>query len=102
MLDPKTQKAAAPVTVVLVPQEKERRDREAYLQDRDQRMRPDSSRFKSVTPGEYRVYAWEDAEFGAWMDPDFMKPQESRGEAVSIAEGGRQAIQVNLIPADSQ
>ena len=36
------------------------------------------------------------------MDPDFLKPQESRGEAVSIPEGGRLAVQVNLIPADSQ
>ena len=56
----------------------------------------------SLPPGEYRVYSWEEAEFGAWMDPDFMKPQESRGEAVSIQEGARQAVQVNLIPADSQ
>jgi hypothetical protein len=55
-----------------------------------------------VVPGEYRVYAWEDVEYGAWMDPDFMKPLESRGEAVSVSEGGRQAIQVNLIPAVSQ
>ena len=65
-------------------------------------MRPASSPFKSVAPGEYRVYAWEEAEYGAWMDPDFMKPQEGRGEAVSIPEGARQAVQVNLIPADSQ
>jgi protocatechuate 3,4-dioxygenase beta subunit len=99
--DPKTQKAAAMMMVVLVPQEKERRDREAFYQAAT----TDSAgqfTFKSVTPGEYRVYAWEEAEFGAWMDPDFMKPLESRGEAVSILESGRQAVQVNLIPADSQ
>ena len=53
-------------------------------------------------PGEYRAYAWEEAEYGAWMDPDFMKLQEGRGETVSLPEGARQAIQVNLIPADSQ
>jgi hypothetical protein len=101
VLDSRTQKAAAMMMVVLVPQEKERRDREAFYQTAT----TDSSgqfTFKSVTPGEYRVYAWEEAEYGAWMDPDFMKPLESRGEAVSIQEGGRQAIQVNLIPADSQ
>ena len=101
VLDPKTQKAAAAVMVVLVPQEKERRDREAFYQTA---MTDVSGRFTliSVVPGEYRVYAWEEAEFGSWMDPDFMKPLEGRGEAVSIQEGGRQAIQVNLIPADSQ
>ena len=101
VLDPKTQKAAPAVMVVLVPQEKERRDREAFY-----RMAATDSAgqftFKGVIPGEYRVYAWEEAEYGAWMDPDFVKPVESRGEAVSIAEGGRQAVQVNLIPVDVQ
>jgi hypothetical protein len=87
--------------VVLVPQEKERRDREAFYQTAttDQAGR---FTFKSLVPGEYRVYAWEEAEYGAWMDPDFMKPLESRGEAVGVQEGGRHAIQVNLISADSQ
>jgi protocatechuate 3,4-dioxygenase beta subunit len=101
VLDPKTQKAAAMMMVVLVPQEKERRDRAAFYQAVPTDLSGQFT-FKSVTPGEYRVYAWEEAEYGAWMDPDFMKPLESRGEAVSVSEGGRQAIQVNLIPADSQ
>jgi protocatechuate 3,4-dioxygenase beta subunit len=101
VLDPKTQKAAVAMTVVLVPQEKERREREAFYQTAttDQAGR---FTFKSLVPGEYRVYAWEEAEYGAWMDPDFMKPLENRGEAVSVQEGGRHAIQVNLISADSQ
>jgi 5-hydroxyisourate hydrolase-like protein (transthyretin family) len=101
VLDPKTQKPAVSMTVVLIPQEKERRDREAVYKT----VTSDASgqfTFKSVAPGDYRVYAWEDAEYGAWMDPDFLKPLESRGETVSIQEGRRQAIQVNLISADSQ
>ena len=44
----------------------------------------------------------EEVEYGAWMDPDFMKPLESRGEAVSVSGGGRQAIPVNPIAADAQ
>ena len=101
VIDPKSQKAAAAVTVVLVPQEKERRDREAFYQTAttDQSGRVT---FKSVVPGEYRVFAWEEAEYGAWMDPDFLRPLQSRGEAVSIAEGGRHVVQVNLISADLQ
>jgi hypothetical protein len=101
VLDPKTQKAAAAVMVVLVPQEKERRDRETFYQTA---MTDVSGRFTliSVVPGEYRAYAWEDVEYGAWMDPDFVKPLESRGEAVSVSEGGRRAIQVNLISSDAQ
>ena len=101
VLDPKTQKAAAAVMAVLVPQEKERRDREAFYQTA---MTDVSGHFTliSVVPGEYRVYAWENVEYSAWMDPDFMKPLESRGEAVSVSEGGRQAVQVNLIAAEAQ
>ena len=101
VLDPETRKAAAMMMVVLVPQEKQRRDREAFYQTSTTDFSGQFT-FQGVTPGEYRVYAWEDAEYGAWMDPDFMKPLESRGEAVSVPEGGRQAIQVNLIPADAQ
>jgi protocatechuate 3,4-dioxygenase beta subunit len=101
VMDPNTQKPAAIVMVVLVPQEKDRRGREAFYQTANTDL---SGRFTliSLVPGEYRVYAWEDVEYGVWMDPDFMKPLELRGEAVSVSEGGRQAIQVNLIPADSQ
>jgi protocatechuate 3,4-dioxygenase beta subunit len=101
VMDPKTQKAAPATTVVLVPQEKERRNRESFYRVATTDV---SGQFtiKSMVPGEYRAYAWEEAEYGAWLDPDFIKVQESRGETVSLPEGARQAIQLNLIPADSQ
>ena len=101
VLDPNTQKAAPTMMVVLIPQEKERRDHEAFYQTATSDL-SGQFRFKSVVPGEYRVYAWEEVEYSAWMDPEFMKPLESRGEAVSVTEGGRQAVQVNLIAADAQ
>ena len=101
VLDPNTEKAAPMMMVVLIPQEKERRDREAFYQTATSDLSGQFT-FKSVVPGEYRVYAWEDVEYSAWMDPDFMKPVESRGEAVSVSEGGRHAVQVNLISADAQ
>jgi hypothetical protein len=81
--------------------QKDRREREAFYQTATSDLSGQFT-FKSVTPGEYRVYAWEDVEYSAWMDPEFVKPLETRGEAVSVSEGGRQAIQVNLISADAQ
>ena len=100
VLDPRTQKAAAGMTVVLVPRKGigaiASRSIAAPL-----RMRPAGSR-SEPDAGRVSRLSWEEAEFGAWMDPDFMKPQEGRGEAVNIQEGARQAVQVNLIPADSQ
>ena len=47
VLDPKTQKPAAAMIVVLVPQEKERRDREAFYKTVTTRCRPVSSRSRA-------------------------------------------------------
>ena len=58
--------------------------------------------FASLTPGEYRLYAWEDVESGAWMDPEFLKPLESRGEKITVREAAAQTVQVRVIPADAQ
>ena len=51
-----------------------------------------------VRPGEYKIYAWEIVEPGAYQDPDFIKPYESAGEAVSIKESARETVQLKLIP----
>ncbi len=56
---------------------------------------------KGVAPGEYKIYAWEDIEDGAYEDPDFMKPHESAGQSVSIKEGAHETVQLKSIPAES-
>lgn len=56
---------------------------------------------KGVAPGEYKLYAWEEIEEGAYEDPDFMKPHESDGQAVSIKERAHENVQLKLIPAES-
>jgi len=56
---------------------------------------------KGIKPGEYKLFAWEEVESGAYMDPDFLKPHESAGEAVSIKENARETVQLKSIPATS-
>jgi hypothetical protein len=56
---------------------------------------------KGVAPGEYKIYAWEDIEDGAYQDPDFMKPHESAGQAVSIKDGAHETVQLKAIPAEN-
>lgn len=56
---------------------------------------------KGVRPGEYKAYAWEDIEQGAHQDPDFMKPHESAGEAVSVKESSHETVQLKLIPSEN-
>jgi hypothetical protein len=98
--NPNTGAASAGATVVLIPQEKERRERQSYYKVAiaDQN---GSFTFKGLTPGEYKAYAWEDLEAGAYMDPDVIKPIESKGEALSLRESDQKTLQLTLIPADS-
>jgi len=46
----------------------------------------------NVYPGSYKLFAWEEAEQGAWFDPDFLAKHESKGVAVTVAEGDNKAI----------
>jgi beta-lactamase regulating signal transducer with metallopeptidase domain/protocatechuate 3,4-dioxygenase beta subunit len=45
-------------------------------------------RIPSVVPGTYRLYAWEQFENTAHWNLEFMRLFESRGERVTISEGG--------------
>ena len=50
-----------------------------------------------VEPGSYKAYAWADVEPLAWLDPDFIKPFESKGVDVEMLEGSRPAIQLQAL-----
>jgi len=47
------------------------------------------------------VFAWEDVETGAYMDPEFMKPVEKLGESVTIRENSKELLKLKLIPAEA-
>ncbi|HXB71773.1 MAG TPA: carboxypeptidase-like regulatory domain-containing protein [Candidatus Acidoferrales bacterium] len=52
-----------------------------------------------VAPGSYKLYAWEDVEINAVLyDPDFLRPFESAGENIQIADGSKHAAKLKLIP----
>jgi hypothetical protein len=56
-------------------------------------------RIDGIPPGDYRVFAWEDIETGAWQDPDFIRAFEDRGRPVRITEGGASNLELRVIPA---
>ena len=53
--------------------------------------------FKGVTPGRYKVYAFEELDPSAYEDPGFLKPFETLSEAFDAAEGARVGRQTQLI-----
>ena len=86
---------AAGATVVLVPEgSRSESDRYYVTASSDQ-----NGRFtlKNVTPGEYRLYAFDTVESGAYMDPEWRKPYEGKGERVSVRESGREMVQPRLV-----
>jgi hypothetical protein len=84
------------VTVALVP-ETDRRD-VPHLYRNTTTDQTGRFSLRGLTPGEYRIFAWEQVEPGAYLDPDFLQPFESKGERVSLTEGARESKQLKPIP----
>jgi hypothetical protein len=51
----------------------------------------------AVAPGEYKAFAWLDADLGAPQDPEFRKPYDNQGVTVNIEPNRRSIVQVKLI-----
>jgi len=51
----------------------------------------------NVPPGDYKVFAWEEIERGAWLDPVFIRDFEARGTVVHLGAGSTESIQVTVI-----
>jgi len=90
------QKQTVPgATVVLVP--------EPYLRQRSTLYRigttDPSGRFhlEAIAAGEYKLFAWEAVERGAWEDADFLRPVEASGKAVTLREGTTETVQLLVI-----
>jgi hypothetical protein len=98
--NPKTQQAAPGALVALIPQEPERQGQISFYKQTgtDQF---GTFGFKNIVPGDYKVFAWEDLEPGAYYDPEFIKPIDSKGEKVTVQEGAKQTVQATLISADT-
>jgi hypothetical protein len=56
---------------------------------------------RNATPGEYRLYAFEDLDPRSIQDPDFLRPFEKSGVPVALQEGPNGSQNLPLIPAGS-
>ena len=54
---------------------------------------------QGLPPGDYRIFAWEEADKDAIMDLDFVRINEDKGTRVHIDEGDRQNIELDVIQA---
>ena len=54
---------------------------------------------RSIVPGDYKLFAWEDIEPFAYTDPDFLRKYEELGTPVWLSESGRLMVEAKLIAA---
>jgi len=82
------------VEVVLIPN-RARGRRDAYrTATTDQ-----NGRFtvRTIIPGEYRLFAWDDLEPFAYFDPDFLRKYEERGTLLTVPESAKLTVETKLI-----
>jgi hypothetical protein len=93
---PDSDRPASEVTVILIPQEKEHKE---SLSAYPKGATDDSGKFtiRDIPPGEYRAFTWDSVDNNIYMDPDFIRPLESKGVTVTLTEGGQADIKLILI-----
>jgi hypothetical protein len=57
---------------------------------------------RNVTPGEYKVFAWDELEEGIYQDPEFLLAFESKGKPVSLRPQAQETVQIELLHAAGQ
>ena len=56
--------------------------------------------FDRLRPGRYKLIAWEDTEPGAYQDPEFRKPYESRATEINVGPRDQQTAQLRAIAVE--
>ena len=54
-------------------------------------------KLQGLTPGNYKLFAWQEVENGAWLSSEFMREFEERGVSVVVAEGSSERIELRAI-----
>jgi len=59
-------------------------------------------KIKGIAPGDYKLFVWDQMDDGDYHDPEFLRPYENQGEAVTVRESGHENVQLKLIDTDTK
>jgi hypothetical protein len=90
------QEPALNVKVVLVPDAPLRRRWDLYKTTATDQS--GNFNIRSIAPGDYKVFAWEDVSDNIWTLADFLKGEEARGKTIHIGSSSNEKIEVTAIP----
>jgi hypothetical protein len=94
------QAAGGGAALVLAP-EGPRRDQRAFFKMANSDAQGHFT-IKGIAPGDYKLFAWNQSDDPDYEDPEFLKPYENQGEAVTIRENSHESIQLKLIETDTK
>jgi protocatechuate 3,4-dioxygenase beta subunit len=52
---------------------------------------------RGIPPGDYTLFAWDNADGDAYYNPDFLRNNESQGTALHLNEGDKKSFQLPII-----
>jgi hypothetical protein len=52
---------------------------------------------RGISPGDYKIFCWDEVEVGAWEDPDFLRTFEDRGQKISVEYADAKTVDVVAI-----
>jgi hypothetical protein len=55
-----------------------------------------------VAPGSYKLFAFDTAEYGIWMDADWLKAYENKGESIELRESDKATKNLLINLTDDQ
>jgi len=87
-------KAVSGIQAVLIPDQRNRRD----LYKTASSDQNGHFTMKGLTPGGYRLFAWEDLEPFAYNDPETLRRYEQAGTEVKVSESSKATLEVKMIP----
>ena len=87
---------SASATVVLVPEMDKRKRQDLYKRAVTDELGQVS--VNGIAPGEYKLFAFDYVEPGAYYDPAFLSAYEDSGEEVEIEEGAQAVVDLEVIP----
>jgi hypothetical protein len=90
------QAPAKGATVVFVPDASRRQHFDLY--QRGITSPTNGTATMNIPAGDYTAYAFENIEVNPWLDPEVMQKYSGQGAAVRIEPGGKQQLNLKLIP----
>ncbi|HEX5000609.1 MAG TPA: hypothetical protein VFY29_20465, partial [Terriglobia bacterium] len=58
--------------------------------------------FSDVPPGDYKLFAWEEIQSGAWQDPVVMERFEDRGRVVHVEKAGSSSENIQIVRSETR